>query len=260
VNHFSSIGFDVDDAASFGRVVGELAQIGEREDGSLGTRLLWSDPSGAAVAVFIRDLSVQCAKPTFAAASPLLVRSARMTPDPRGCAFCPIATVEVLEGEEMAYPLAIELDDIHLGPLRESAEPTRIAVTAFAEGIEVWPDVDAYNEATGTGSAPGHLAAHSLVPSGLFAPEGTERPLRAEAIITGVVTAAERKTNAYSGRAFDWCRLETYAATVDVVAEVQPEAFAAGQVVQGTFWLVGRRLDTTATFRRRRFRRPPRRP
>lgn len=256
MSHFSAIGFDVSDPAEFGRLVTELAAIGDREDGALGTRLLWADPSGAELAVFVRDMSIECTKPTFAGRSRLLVRAAGMTADPRGCAFCEMARVEVFDGDEMAYPLALELDDIHLGALPVSDELTPIAVTAFAEGIEVWPDVAAYNEANGSGS--GHLAAQSLIPSGLFGPGGNERPPRAEAIITGVVTAAERRTNGHSARPFDWCQVETYAATLDVVTDVESELFAPGQVVQGTFWLVGRRLETPTTTRRRRFLRPRR--
>jgi hypothetical protein len=258
VSHFNAIGFDVSDPAEFGRLLGELAAIGDREDGALGTRLLWEDPSGAELAVFVRDMSIECTKPTFAGHSRLLARSAGTAADPRGCAFCEMARVEVFDGDEMAYPLGLELDDIHLGPLPESEELTPIAVTAFAEGIEAWPDVAAYNEANGSG--PGHLSAQSLIPSGLFGPGGDERPPRAEAIITGVVTAAERKTNRHSARHFDWCKVETYAATLDVVAAVQPEPFAPGQVVQGTFWLVGRRLDAPRKIRRRRFLRPRRPP
>ncbi|MGZ8753272.1 MAG: hypothetical protein ACXW1S_09860 [Acidimicrobiia bacterium] len=255
MNHFTAVGFDVSDREGFSELVRTLAVMGEREDGSLGTRLLWADPSGAAIAVFVRDMSIECAKPTFAATSRLLVRPTGTTPDPGGCAFCEIAMVEVVDGDEMAYPLGIELDDIHLGPLPVGDELVSIAITAFAEAIEVWSDVDAYSQSSG--SEVGRLAARSLIPSGLFGPEG-DRPMRAEAIITGVVTDGERKTNGQATRPFDWCRVETYGATIDVVSEARSEPFARGQVVQGTFWLVGRRLDTPVTTRRRRFLRPRR--
>lgn len=254
MNHYNAVGFDASDREAFRGTVSSLAVLGEREDASLGTRLLWADPSGAAIAVFVRDMSIVCAKPTFAAGSRLLVRPVGTTPDPGGCAFCELSTVEAFDGDEMAYPLAIELDDIHLGPLPVGGELVPITVTAFAEAIEVWSDVDAYNASTA--SDVGHLAPKSLVPSGMFGAEGTDRPLRAEAIITGVVSEAERKTNRQPARPFDWCRVETFAATIDVVSEARGEEFAPGQVVQGTFWLIGRRLDTPATTHRRRFLRP----
>ena len=256
MSHFDAVGFDTSDREGFNEMVRSLAAMGEREDGSVGSRLLWADPSGAALAVFVRNLSIECAKPTFASESRLLVRPAGTMTDPGGCAFCEIAMLEVLEGEEVAYPLAIELDDIHLGPLPVGDELVPIALTAFSEAIEVWSDLDAYNESSG--SDVGRLAAHSLIPSGMFGPDGGDRPIRAEAIITGVVSAAERRTNYQSARPFDWCQVETYAATVDVVCEARSEPFAPGQVVQGTFWLIGRRLDTPATTHRRRYPRPRR--
>jgi hypothetical protein len=256
VSHFDAVGFDTADREGFNALVRSLAVMGEREDAVLGSRLLWADPSGAAIAVFVRDMSIECAKPTFAGASRLVVSPAGATADPAGCAFCAINKMDVFDGDEMVYPLAIELDDIHLGPLPVSDDLVPIAVTAFAETIEVWSDVDAYNESKASDEHP--LAPRSLIPSGMFAPGGGERPLRAEAIITGVVIDAEGKTNTQSMRPFDWCLIETYAATIDVVSEVRPEAFAPGQVVQGTFWLVGRRLDPPATTHRRRFLRPRR--
>ena len=256
MSHFNAIGFDASDREGFNALVSSLAVLGEREDGSLGTRLLWTDPSGAAIAVFVRDMSIECAKPTFAGGSRLVVSPAGATADPAGCAFCAINKMDVFDGDEMAYPLAIELDDIHLGPLPVGDDLVPIAVTAFAETITVWSDVDAYNESKASEEHP--PAPRSLIPSGMFAPGGGERPLRAEAIITGVVTAAERKTNNESARPFDWCQVETYAATIDVVSDARAEELAPGQVVQGTFWLVGRRLDLPSATHRRRFPRPRR--
>ena len=175
MSHFSAVGFDDSDREAFSALVKSLAVLGEREDGSLGSRLLWADPSGAAIAVFVRDMSIECVKPTFAASSRLLVRPMGATADPAGCAFCAINKVDVFDGDEMAYPLAIELDDIHLGPLPVGDDLVPIAVTAFAEAIEVWSDVDAYSESSGSDS--GRLAARSLVPSGRSVPR--------EAIVRG---------------------------------------------------------------------------
>ena len=157
----------------------------------------------------------------------------------------------------MAYPLAIELDDMHDGMLTDGRPPTALALTAFAETIEAWSDEEHYTEAQSSGSS-AHLGSQSLIPSGLFRPDGTEHAVTAHAIITGVVSEAERRTNHLTGQAFNWCRLSTYAMCVDVVAEHHTAQFVPGQVVQGSFWLVGHRCDETPTEsrRRRRFWRP----
>ena len=157
----------------------------------------------------------------------------------------------------MAYPLLVELDDMHRGSVTSPGDdPTALSITAVAEDIEVFADDDAFTEHAETAQIP--YAAKSLVPSGMFNFGDSARPPRAEAMVTGIVVRAERKTNTYSGAVFDWCELETYAATLDVVAEPQAVPFAVGQVVHGGFWLVGRRLhddDPEPPARRRLFSR-----
>jgi hypothetical protein len=234
------VGLDFTDEAAFRQMIDEMAAVSKRESGRLGTRLLWLDSSGAAVAMFLEETGsgLACAKPTFAARSRLMVRGPTQIDDPQGCSFCAITTVEVIENEDPVYPLAVELDDIHLGPLGGPVEVMALSVTGFGESITVWSDKDAY-EASDKGEAP-MFAAKSLIPSGLFTPGG-ERPIRAEAIITGIIDNAERRVNRRSVKQFEWCQVDTYGGTLDLVLERRP--LAPGQVVQGTFWLVAHRTD-----------------
>jgi hypothetical protein len=253
--HFDSVGFPLSDRDEFGQMITDLVGRAEREAAAQGTRLLWSDPSGARVAIFVNDRgSIECAKPSFHGTTTIRIRKSSEIADPNGCGFCALSSVEVLDGDEMVYPLAFELDDVHRGPLT-ARDARDVSVTAFAEQIESWADEEAF----GAGQDPlrPQFAARSLIPSGLFNVGDDPRPPRAEASITGVVRRGERKTNAWTGTAFDWCELETFAATLDVVAAPQPDPFATGQVIQGTFWLVAHRRtgDSEQGRRRRWFRR-----
>jgi hypothetical protein len=233
-SHFDNIGLGVTD--DFGRMITTLAARGESELGERGSRLLWSDPSGARLAAFVDDTgAIQCAKPSFAGRSTVLARGASETPEPEGCPFCAVTTVEVLEGGELAYPLALEREDAHR-VLPMAGDSTPIVVCAFAQDISTWVDEDDYT-ASQDPAEPG-FAPRSLIPSGLFSFSGEPEPPQAMAIVTGVVARGGRRTNSYTGASFDWCELDTYAATVDVVAAPQPEPFAPGQVVQGDFWLI----------------------
>jgi hypothetical protein len=241
--HFSCIGLDIPDGQTLARLIPELSRSATRSAGPLGTRLLWQDTSGAGLAMFLDDGGgVTCAKPTFAARSQLYVKLTAALDDPRGCPYCGITTVEVLEAGEMVYPLGVELDDTHLGPLSGPTHVKTLSVTAFGESIRMWADVAAYKAADEPGEP--RLAAQSLIPSGLFGPGSTTGPVRAQAIITGIVTEAERKTNGYSGDHFDWCKIDTVAAALDVVLEAQAQPPRIGQVIQGTFWLVAHRPGT----------------
>jgi len=238
-SHYSCVGLDVPDAAAFEGLVRELWEASTRSQGPLGTRMLWHDSvSGACLAVYLDDEDVVCANPTFAGHSHVSVRPTAMVDDPEGCSFCAVATVEILENDEMAYPLAVELDDIHMGPLSSNSGLIELSISAFGEAVEVWSSVEEYGAAATEGPK---FAPQSLIPSGLFvAPDGDQR-VRAKAIITGIVADAERRVNAHTGTPFEWCQLDTYAATLDVVLEHRSQALRTGQVVQGTFWLVAHR-------------------
>jgi hypothetical protein len=241
------------------RFVNEVQQATIRSWGPLGNRIFWQDPaSGAGFAVFLEDNKVVCAKPMFAARSRQSVRPTSMINDPGGCPFCAVATVDVLENGEMAYPLAVELDDIHMGPLSSKSGLIELSISAFGEAVEVWSSVEDYGAAATEGPK---FAAQSLIPSGLFVvPDGDQR-VRAEAIITGIVADADRRVNAHTGTPFEWCQLDTYAATLDVVLENRSEALRTGQVVQGTFWLIAHRPDdNVAPQAARRWFRRKRRP
>ena len=240
-DHFACVGLDVPERDAFAHLVDDLSRAASRSTGPAGIRALWSDPSGAALALFSPPdgKGITCAKPSFVGRSRLVVWPTTMVEDPRGCPFCAVAMVEVREGDQLLYPLAIELDDVQLGPL-DTSGPVTVGITAFGESVEVWAGASEYQ-------AGEHLyATQSLIPSGTFSPGGTDWPLRAEAILTGVVTRAERLTNGRTGAQFDQCQVETLGATVDVVLAPMEEPLRPGQVIQGTFWLVGRRIDDDA--------------
>jgi hypothetical protein len=244
-DHLSSIGFIFSDQDSFGQQLVEFAQSSPQEPGKLATRALWEDKSGARLAIFLLPSGeIKCVKPSFTGTAQMVVRPVGMVDDPSGCEFCAIASVEVLENGGMLYPLFLELEDIHLGPLAP-AKPIPLFVTGFAEELTVWTNEAAYDAATYDPDRR-RFAVRSLIPSGMFSAGGGERPARAEAILTGIVTKAEQRRNWHSGATFDSCTVETLAANIDVVAPPQARPFEVGNVIQGTFWLIARRAGVRA--------------
>src|SRR5262249_40592178 len=122
-------------------MVADIEPATVRESAARGTRALWEDTSGARVGFFLDSRGrVECAKPSFAGSSVLHARADGMRADPAGCRFCALASVEVLEDDDVVYPLLVELDDIHRGPPKKGAA-LDLSVTAFAESLEVWQDV-----------------------------------------------------------------------------------------------------------------------
>jgi hypothetical protein len=240
MGHFDCIGYRWQTQDQFGDGVMEAATTGTRVTGPLGDRVTTTDPSGGIIAAFLVDGGIRCAKPSFTPATALPVEVTGRLDDPNGCPFCAITLVEIRDpAGEMLYPLPLELDDAHLGA--PDPGPLAIAVTGFVEQLERWPDEAAHQAASGGGETIA-FATRSLVPSGMFTPGGGDRA-RAEAIVGGVVVDAQRRRSDRTGDPFDWCRVETYGITLDLVAAAQPQPFAPGEVLQTTCWLVGHRVS-----------------
>ncbi len=240
--HFDCIGFRFEDREQYANDIVDLVR---RSSQPTSARRAWIDPSGAVVVAFLEDSgSIRCAKPSFRATRASTVTATGLRADDAGCPYCSVATVEVLdETGAMAYPLAIELDDVDSsGPLFEDGHRLSVGITAFAESYRRWADVREYDEDPAR-PAP-NFASRSLIPSGLFSPGGPDRPVRSEAIITGVIGAAEVRTNSLTGHAFQWAAIETFGGTYDMVAPGDDPPLATGNVMQGTFWLVGHLMST----------------
>jgi hypothetical protein len=64
----------------------------------------------------------------------------------------------------------------------------------------------------------------------------------AHAVITGRIVESEVRTNTATHRPFVWALIATLGGSYDAVFSTTdaPEALRSGQIVQGTFWLVGR--------------------
>ncbi len=237
-DHLACVGFDIQSNDALGELVMGLAQVSRREEGAGGTRLHWEDDSGAAFAMFVDERgSIVCGKPTFRRGPNIAARPTVAIADPRGCPFCGIENVEVLQLGEMAYPLAIELDDWHLGPIDAASARPEMHATAFAETLTVYADESGFADHRATEDL--QMATKSLIPTGLFT--GGSSPVTARARFTGFVQSAATPTNSFTGIAFRTARVETFAMTIDVVAPLSADAMAPGNVVQGDFWIVGSR-------------------
>lgn len=244
LDHYAAIGIPSQEAAiaAIERAVTD-GEMRRRADGGLSG--VWRDASGASVAVHLdADGAVVCGAPSFHGTRTTSVRSGRLALDPE-CRFCSVLVAEVLDGAEMLYPLAVQLEDVDVAlerPLGDE-EVRQLGVSAFGEEVEVWPDERTYEGAPA--DAP-RLATQSLIPSGLFVGledgRAAEPAPTAHAVVTGVVAEVETRTNSLTGADFVHARLATYGADLDIVLAPNDlsEPLAAGNVVQGTFWLIAR--------------------
>lgn len=239
--HFACLGFDTEDENGLKAMIERLwgrTKATPRKDG--GRMLTWQDASGARLVMNADEAGkVTCVSPGFAGSGSMHVRVESIRPDE--CRHCDVLVVQVLEGDRMAYPMALQVDDI--GIARDVFEPKSVHdlnVTVFLEeDFKVRSAEDA-----ATPLKPGEFAMgpECLIPSGLFPGDDVPglRP-RALVILSGRVISSEVRTNGAAQGRFLHALVQTYAGTVDVVApsHVAPRGLRAGRIISGSFWVVG---------------------
>lgn len=141
------------------------------------------------------------------------------------------------------FPLRISLVDYAVSRRRLVTFPAvhRIELIALAHEADVFEDTRAYR------SAPGEMyrmPLPSFVSTAHFGADEPEEFEESTALASGTIDDARRLTNAVTERPFWWIRLDTQGATLHVCAD--PEVLGGdtrtGQVLAGSFWMLGRLL------------------
>ncbi len=209
-NHFTAMGLPVREREDLSRVIGSALRGAVVEPaGFRQTLAVWRE-HGAGVDVLLRkarfrgEPTVECATPQFDGQSRQSVRVTGVMED-GDCAGCSVVTVEVLDGGEMLYPLAVAPARVAalrkwFGTLARSGEPVEASIVFVAEDIEVYADEAAFDATQGE---PG-FAAESLIPVGLFT--GRAAPEAAGAAWPGragpdAAAGPDRDPGAVAGRA-----------------------------------------------------------
>jgi hypothetical protein len=245
-SHFSTIGLAIASKEDFQALVQRICPLAEGLAAPGGVYWRWTDPCGAEVWIQVNEHNQLIgANVHYAGRSSVQVSLTARIPSPGPSeldgSFHGWAAPSGDAPDTGCYPFVFDAPDfrIHEG----LAIPTREAVqiAAFAHQITMFESVAAY-EAGQSGNIPLY-ASQSFIPSGLFTPAGDSRkPPLAHAIFTGHVVAAEKKINAFTGRAFYSAFVETFGGSYDVVIDpdLLPGLPAPGGVISGSFWLSGR--------------------
>lgn len=245
-NHYLSIGFPASGRMDVVELLRRVITEGSSEqslDGGRHIRL--HDPSsGARINVVLDQASmVRSAKPSFAPADPQRTR-ARITglhPAP-GNHDADLVQLAPLDAE---FPLAVELEDgSRAAAMLPFGEEATFEIVGFAHTLECYADEAAYR-ASGM-----PLGTQAVLPAGLMPlpgdEEGTPAPLRAEALVSGVVVEVEEVRNQTGGGTFLHLVVATDAMTLDVVVasgEVEGPAPQPGHIVTGSLWFVARQAE-----------------
>jgi hypothetical protein len=254
-SHLSTIGFRVADEQSWHDLVMHTVTQGEAFPFAGGRYVRWSPGAGAEMWAMIRDDGrIEGANPHFAGASRMAVAVTELLPDSRfefdGTLHSWAEPASPGDPESGLFPFLADVPDFVAArerlrlPLPAGAV---LQVAAFAHSLDWWPDDTSYEAAQRERweGKPG-FAAESFIPSGLFLPGGEPRDPVAEAIFTGHVEEAEVPRNPATEAPFHRLLVRTLGGTIDVVADptiVNGEPVVGG-VVQGSFWLSARLVET----------------
>lgn len=244
-NHYLSIGFPASGRMDVVELLRRVITEGSSEPSLDGGRhiRLHDHASGARVNVVLDQAAmVRSAKPSYAPPRPQRVR-ARVTglhPAPGN----PDADLVQLAPANVDYPLAVELEDGARGALElPFGEEATLEVVGFAHSLESYADEAAYR-ASGM-----PLGTRAVLPAGLMplpGEEGETAPLRAEALVSGVVQEVTTVRNELGGGEFLHLVVDSDGITLDVV--VAPEAVDGphpdpGHIVTGSLWFVARQAE-----------------
>jgi hypothetical protein len=246
-NHFTAVGLPVVERDDLSRVIGAALRTAVAEPvGGRRTLAVWREESGAQLDVLLQrprwrgQPTVECATPQYVGTALQTVRVTGVVDD--ACAGCALATVDVLEGGELLYPLAVAPARVaalrgQLEKWAASGEPVPASLVLVAENIAVYPDKAAFTAAmAGDDDVPG-FAPESLVPVGLF---GTDPPAPA-ALMHGTVTTVRRAVSSAFGAAFWHLTVRTFGEEFDVVVAADEVAeVEVGNVVAVQAWVCGR--------------------
>lgn len=261
MSNLSAIGFTAPTEEALESVlVDALAQAEQpKELGESSKRhVLYSDPSGAAMAAHLGESDIQCITPFFVApdgGTTWRVRSSSPHVD-RACNDCSGADCDILDSsEEMVTRSCVQwlYFDVYADWLKQE-RTYDLQVVGFASAFrlceteEQWQaaQADAFGSdgaESEAGGKPMRLADEAFLPHGMFENEGDLRS-RARALITGKVEKLNHPANQLTGERFTWARIHTMCGQLDIVAPFEAQTrHTPGMRLLADAWLVGRPVD-----------------
>ncbi len=243
-SHLSSLGFRLElDVADQQRLV-EAAITGEQLRVRDGTYVRWSPGDGVELWLQIVDRQLVGFAPHFRGEARMRValtdRISRPEESLLDGAFHGWADPADGTTESGRFPFVFDAPDPGRFTAVQLPSVAEVQIAAFAHELIAYDSDEAFYAAQ---EQEVKLAADAFVQTGLLpTPEPEPGPPEAVAHFAGLVLAAARLRNGYSGGEFLHARVRILGGEVDVVAD--PDAvdgdLRKGALVRGTYWLSGR--------------------
>lgn len=249
-SHFSTIGFPVRNMEEYWALARRATEAGVRNATPDGSALVrWAVDSGPEIWTNIsRGGDVLGAVPFFSTGTSYRMSVTATGDDPdeemEGWIDGWLEPSEDDEPFSGAFPLRVSLVNYALARSRLGVFPSvhRLEVVALAHEADLFEDEAAY------ASAPGEIyrvPIGSFVSSAHFAADDEEQAFsEATALVTGRITSARLLTNPATAQSFWWVQLAVGGVTLHTFADGETLGGEPleGQILGGSFWLLGRLL------------------
>jgi hypothetical protein len=241
-NHFEAVGFPIRDREQMGAFAVRAADEGVPVRTADGDYHRWAPGAGAELWALLDGNSIVGLTPHFAGATSLRVGIVGRVVHPddlplEGCLHAWVNPPDDGDADTGEYPLVFAVPDFRALDGLALPARARVQVAAFAHDLDVYASEEAYMDGQASELK---FAAESFIPSGMFT-DDEDAPPTPHAMISGVVLAAEQRTNP-AGDSFWWMHVRTLGGEIDVVAgtALVDAAPVPGGVVSGSFYLSGR--------------------
>lgn len=249
-SHFSTIGFPVRNMEEYWALAKRAAETGVRNAADDGSALVrWAVDSGPEIWTHVnRAGDVVGAIPFFSTGDAYRLAVTGMGDDPdeemEGWIDGWLEPSEADEPYSGAFPLRAGLVNYALARSRLGVLPSvhRLELVALAHEADLFKDEAAY------ANAPGEIyrvPIGSFVSSAHFAADDEEQAFsEATALLTGRIVSARLLTNPATAEPFWWVQATVGGVTLHTFAdrETLGEEPLQGQILGGSFWLLGRLL------------------
>lgn len=249
-SHFNAVGYPVGNMEEYWALARRAAAAGVRNPAAGGSAVVrWAVDSGPEIWSYVnRAGEVTGAVPFFSTgvAYRIAVTAAGEDPDEEleGWIDGWLEPVEDDEPFSGAFPLRVDVVNYALARQRLTAFPSvqRIELVGLAHEADLFADERAY------AAAPGdvyHMPLGAIASGPHFAADAdVETFTEATALLSGRLDGARSLTNPHTGRLYWWLELTVRGVRLHTFAD--PETLggepAPGNVLAGSFWLLGRLL------------------
>lgn len=256
-SHFACIGFPVENIDAYRALAKRAAAEGERipapGEGTLvrwapGPALLPGDGQGPEIWAQVSDGGdVIEATPYFSTGTAYRIAVTAIGDDPDepldGWIDGWLEPAEEDEPYSGVFPLRVSLVDYAISRRKVTAFPSmhRVELVALAHEADLFDDPHAYRAAPGDTY---RMPLPSFVSTAHFGADEPQEFHESTALASGSIEEARLLTNAVTGRPFWWIRLATQGTALHLCADRETLGgdARAGQILAGSFWMLGRLL------------------